>query len=76
MMGRNWKKIYVDVEGCKDFGELEKFLISCNVDKGDVFGLIKKSLGNYGYNRDYRERRNMSMGKLRDRIKELEGKEG
>lgn len=71
-MSRNWKKIYLDVEGCKDFGELEKFLVSCGVEKGGVFELIKKSLSNYGYNRDYRERRNMGMNKMRDRIKELE----
>jgi hypothetical protein len=75
-MGVNWKRLYVDVEGCKDFGELEKLLMECKVEKGNVFGVIKKSIGNYGYNRDYRDRRNMSMGKMRDRIKELESKMG
>ena len=70
-MGRNWFKIYSEVEGCKDMGELEKFLVSCNVEKGDVFSVLLKSLSNYGYNRDYRNKRNVSIKELKREIKEL-----
>ena len=73
-MGSNWEKIYLEVEGCKDIGEVEKFLMSCNVEKSRVFSLIKKSLSGYGRDRKYREERNVSMKSLREEIKVLESK--
>ena len=71
-MGTNWIKIYTEAEGCQDFGEIEKLLMNCHVEKSRVFSLVKKALSNYSYNRDYREKRNQSMTTMRKRIIELE----
>lgn len=73
-MGINWRKMYVDVEGCKNVKELEDFLVECKVGKNEVFNMMKKALSNYGYNRDYREKRNKSMGSMRSEIDELKKK--
>jgi hypothetical protein len=72
-MGVNWFKMYSEVEGCKDMGEVEKFLLSCNVEKGSIFGVMKKALSNYGYNRDYRNKRNVSIKELKEEIVRLKG---
>ena len=70
-MGVNWFDMYSKVEGCENMKELEEFLISCKVEKNDVFGVIKKSLSNYGYNRDYRNKRNVSIKELKKEVEEL-----
>ena len=71
-MGVKWFEMYSGVEGCGDMGELEKFLINvCGVEKGNVFGIFKKALSNYGYNRDYRNKRNVSIKELRKEVEEL-----
>jgi hypothetical protein len=71
-MGVNWFLMYSEVEGCKNIGEVEKFLVEkCGVEKGSVFGVIKKSLSNYGYNRDYRNKRNVSVGEMKKEIERL-----
>ena len=71
-MGVNWFKMYSEVEGCGNMKEVEEFLISvCGVEKGNVFSVLKKSLSNYGYNRDYRNKRNVSIKELRREVEEL-----
>jgi hypothetical protein len=72
-MGINWFKMYSEVEGCGDMGELEKFLLSVNVEKGNIFSVTKKALSNYGYNRDYRNKRNVSIKSLKEEIVRLKG---
>ena len=72
IMGVKWFEMYSKVEGCKDMVELEKFLIDvCSVEKSNVFGVILKGLSNYGYNRDYRNKRNVSIKELRKEVEEL-----
>ena len=71
-MGVKWFEMYSKVEGCSNIKEVEDFLIStCGVEKGNVFSIIKKALSNYGYNRDYRNKRNVSIKELRREVEEL-----
>ena len=71
-MGVNWFKMYSEVEGCGNMKEVEEFLMNvCGVEKTNVFGVMKKALSNYGYNRDYRNKRNVSIKELRREVEEL-----
>lgn len=70
-MGVDWKKLYLDSEGCKNVKELEELLLSCGVEKGNVFRIMKKSVGSYGRDRDYREGRNKGLKEMRGEIDKL-----
>ena len=71
-MGVNWFVMYSKSEGCGNMKELEEFLVrECGVEKSNVFGIMKKALSNYGYNRDYRNKRNVSIKELRKEVEEL-----
>jgi hypothetical protein len=76
-MSVNWIGIYRDVSGCKNWKEIEEFLVKMNVERGDVLRVVKSSLSHYGYGRDYRSKRNSSMSELKrenERLrKDLEG---
>ena len=60
-----WRKMMNDVDGCNSIEDVNGLLNRCGVEKGDELGMVKRSLRMYGYNRDYRERRNSSMGELK-----------
>lgn len=71
MSGINWKKMYLESSECKNYEELEKFLVSCGVEKGEVFRVVKSSVGSMGRDRNYREERNKGLNELRSEVKRL-----
>ncbi len=71
MSGVNWSLLSSEVEGCKNVKEVEDLMIKCKVEKDEVFRYIKMSIGGYSGNRDYREKRNMSLKDLREENKRL-----
>ena len=74
MSGINWKLMGNESEGCKNVKELEELLKKCKVgDNEEVWSLIKRCVGKYGDEREYRRNRNVSMGELRKENKRLKG---
>jgi hypothetical protein len=72
-MSVKWLEIYKEVEGCKDWSEVEKLMVKNGVEKGEVFRMVKSSVSNYCYGRNYRSERNSSMKELRNEVKRLRG---
>ena len=71
MSGVNWKKLSEEVEGCKNFKEIEKLMMECKVDESDVFSKVKMSIRSYSGSRDYRDKRNIGIKNLREEVKKL-----
>ena len=73
-MSVDWNKMMGDVDKVKNVDGLLNFLRECGVDKGEEFRVLKSSVRMYGYNRDYRERRNVGISELKkenERLKKL-----
>jgi len=70
-MGIDWKKLYVESGGCKDEEELKKLMMSCGIEKGEVFRVMRSSVGSMGRDRSYREERNKGLNELRSEVKRL-----
>jgi len=70
-MGINWEKVRFDSEKCGNVNELEKLLMECGVEKGNVFRMIRSSVSGYGRDRKYREDRNKGLKEYRKEIDEL-----
>ena len=74
MSGVNWEKVRFDSNGCGNVKELEELLMSCGVEKGNVFRIIRSSVSGYGRDRSYREGRNKGLKELRSEVDVLKRK--
>jgi len=70
-MGVNWIELMNSVDRCGDVNDIEELMVECGVNKLDVFGYLKKCVRKYSYDRDYRERRNVSIKSVKSENVEL-----
>ena len=70
-MSVNWIELMNSVDNCGSVKDIEGLMIECGVNKLDVFGYLKKCVRKYSYDRDYRERRNMSIKSVKSENDEL-----
>ena len=75
-MSVNWEMLWSESGGCKDMAELEKVMVKCGVGKGDVFRVIRSSVGGYSYGRKFRSGYNKSVKEMRKELEELRSKVG
>jgi len=70
--GVDWWKLWEELKsGVDNFGGLEKMMVECGIEKGDVLNKLCSSVRNYSYNRGYRKDNFKSDGKLKEENKEL-----